>query len=339
MPVNKSAQLRFEVIEECLRNTKKRWSKTDILKYLNRRLELKMGPGSEISLSQLRYDLEHLQTEYGAPIERYREGRNYYYKYEDSDFSIKNIPIEDEDFTTLSTAVNILHQLKGFTIAKSIEEVVTRIGNRSHYTTTHTNHGLVFDHTPYTKGIDSLEDLYTAINHETVLKINYHPYNAKSAGNYVVHPYLLKEYQHRWYLLGLNHKNNKLGTFALDRIRTIKVSNLSYTPNTIFKPEIYFNDIIGITKPNGAKVEKIDLLFSATFSPYVISQPLHTSQQILEHLPDGRLHVSLKLIINHELVSLLLSFGKELMVLGPDVLSLELQGAALMMLENYTSYS
>jgi len=74
MPVNKSAQFRFEIIDECLRNTNKKWSKAELLRYINRRLQVHFGDDTSISKTQLGNDLGNMQSQYGAPIEKYKEG-------------------------------------------------------------------------------------------------------------------------------------------------------------------------------------------------------------------------------------------------------------------------
>lgn len=337
MPVNKSAHFRFEIIDECLRNNKKKWSKNDLLNYLNKRLESKNGIESTISISQLRHDLEHMQSALNAPIEMYREGRSCFYRYEELNFSIKNIPVQDEDFIKLHSAIGILTQMKGFTIAEQISGVVQKIEQRYQFDHVNSNPTLLFDHTPYTSGIDNLEDLYLSIEQKSVLRINYQPFNTNSPQEIVVHPYLLKEYRHRWYVLGYDSTIKKVGTYALDRIKSIKVTNVKFIENIYLNCEEYFSDIVGVTKPKGAKPQDIHLLFSPILAPYILTQPLHASQEIIEERTDGHVHVNLNLIINHELVSLLLSYGKDLRVIVPEILSLQLQGAALMLLNNYST--
>lgn len=337
MPVNKSALFRFEIIDECLRNDKKRWSKNDLLNHLNKRLELRNGDGCIISISQLRHDLEHMQSALNAPIEMYRDGRSCFYRYNDLSFSIKNIPIQDEDFIKLHSAVSILSQMKGFTIAEQIAEIVQKIEHRYQFNNVKTNPSLLFDHTPYIAGIDYLEDLYLSIQQRTVLKIMYQSFRMTFPQEVIVHPYLLKEYKHRWYMLGYNNTTKKIGTFAIERIKSIKVTNNKFIENTLLDCEEYFSNIIGVTKPKGATAQNIHLQFSPTIAPYILSQPLHASQEVIKKTTDGYTHVHLNLIINHELVSLLLSFGQELRVVLPEILSLQLQGAALMLLNNYTS--
>jgi hypothetical protein len=130
MPVNKSARVRFEIIDECLRNTLHKWSKKNLLEVVNKKLEEKYGSESSISLSQIRNDLNDMQSEYGAPINTIKEGTSVFYEYEDINFSINKLPLEEEDVYRLREIVNIMQQIKGFTIANEIETIIQRLENK-----------------------------------------------------------------------------------------------------------------------------------------------------------------------------------------------------------------
>jgi predicted DNA-binding transcriptional regulator YafY len=276
-----------------------------------------------------------MQSEYSAPIEMYKEGRKYFYKYEDPEFSIKTLPVGDEDLATLNTAVNLLQQIKGFTIAEEIAEIVSRLESRYKFTNQGKETIISFDNSPGVKGLENLEDIYHALIRKNVLKITYQTFQSNTAKEWTIHPYLLKEYSNRWYLLGYCEEVHALGIYALDRMKSIKIANSTYRQNGSEDPEMYFEDIIGVTKPSKQEVEQIDIMFTCEFAPYVLTKPIHTSQTVIERYADGSLHIRLSLIINPELISLLLSFGKYVRVLGPERLALEIQDAARILLEHY----
>lgn len=320
MPVNKAAHFRFEIIDECLRNTKKKWSKADLLQYINRRLALHYGEDNQISLSQLRYDLENMQSECGAPIEMYREGKNYYYRYEDSEFSIKSIKVEKDDLVKLGQVVSILQQLKGFSIAGEIAEIVARLENRYNLPVSDIKTVILFDNTASYSGAEYLEDVYHAILRNNVLKLEYRSFKADANSVYIIHPYLLKEYDKRWYLLAYCEERKEVRVYALERIVNIRVLAKEYIANTFFDAEHYYDDFIGITKPKDAVQESIDLMFTDVMAPYILSKPLHHTQQIIKQYEYGFVHVRISTIINQELINLILSFGKEAKVLSPGTL-------------------
>lgn len=336
MPVNKAAQFRFEIIDECLRNTKRKWSKADLLTHINRKLELHYGEEMKISTSQLRYDLGNMQSEYGAPIDMYKEGRAYYYKYEDPSFSIKNIPIEEEDLIKLNSAIKLLQQIKGFTIADDMAEVVHRIETRYNFKIDTETAIISFESTPEAKGTESLEDLYEAIIRKNVLKILYHSFHASAAREWHIHPYFLKQYDNRWYLLGYCQEKENIALYALDRIINIRVTNQQYITPTFASCEDYFHDLIGVTiLPGKSAIYPIKLLFTASSAPYILSKPLHHSQKILEQHDDGALTIQINVIINPELIRTLLSYGKDVKVLNPPELIAEINGVIKQLTQKY----
>ena len=335
MPVNKAARLRFEILDECLRNTKKKWSKSELLKFVNRRLEAHQGVETTISASQLRYDLEHMQHEYDAPIEMYRDGRNCYYRYEDADFSIKTLPVEQEDLAKLNDAVLLLQQIRGFSIADDMAEIVNRLESRYKYTNTNDARIISFESSPEMLGVENLGDIYQAIMRKNVLKISYQTFRAHEPREWVIHPYLLKEWDHRWYLLGYVDEKKKHGVFALDRMKEIKVVRQPYIDNSFVDSEDYFRDVIGVTLLPEQKMEDIELVFSPLFAPYARTKPIHHSQRILQQYEDGSLYISLSLLINPELTRLIMSFGKEVKVVKPAHLAQQIKEAAQVIVQQY----
>jgi predicted DNA-binding transcriptional regulator YafY len=334
MPVNKAARFRFDVLDECLRNDKKKWSKAELLRYVNRRLEIHYGGNAAISASQLRYDLEALQTEFGAPVEMYREGRAYLYRYEDPSFSLRNIPVREDDLEKLGNAVEILRQIQGFTIADEMEEIVQRLESR--YKFSGSGRAVIaFEDSPPMRGIENLEDIYQAILHHTPLKIAYQTFREDRARTFHLHPYLLKAYAHRWYLLGYCEEKGMIVNFALDRMHEIRVAKLPYIPNTFIDGANYFRDMIGVTLYPDQIVEEVELLFTSDLAPYVQTKPLHRSQEILQQYEDGSLRIRLKVYINYELTTVLLGYGRNVKVLAPASLATAIADTARSVGEQY----
>lgn len=334
MPVNKAARFRFDVLDECLRNDKKKWTKAELLRHVNRRLELHYGGDASISASQLRYDLEALQAEFGAPLEMYKEGRSYYYRYEDPSFSLRNIPIEEDELLKLGNAVALLRQIQGFTVADEMEEIVQRLESRYKYSGSG-KAVIAFEDSPPMRGIENLEDIYQAILQHTPLKITYQAFKDETARTFHLHPYLLKAYAHRWYLLGYCEEKGKVINVALDRMHEIRVARLTYVPNTFIDGNNYFRDMIGVTLLPDQKVERIELLFSSELAPYVQTKPLHRSQEILQQYEDGSLRIQLHLYINYELTTVLLGYGKNVKVLAPASLAAGIAETAWVVAEQY----
>ena len=128
---------------------------------------------------------------------------------------------------------------------------------------------------------------------------------------------MLKEYRNRWYLIGKSELKNKVVTFGLDRIFDPIVLEANFLLDEKFNPENYFKHAIGITVydqlPNKIIIETNPIL-----SKYLLSQPLHHSQDLVKIKPNGNHQFSYYLLITYELKMLLMGFGKECKIIAPE---------------------
>src|SRR5690606_29235645 len=99
---------------------------------------------------------------------------------------------------------------------------------------------------------------------------------------YVLSPYLLKEYLNRWYVIGTLHSEKSLRVFALDRLQDILYSEEKFMENPDFDPEKYFRYSFGITQVTHMQPEKVELLFDKRNAFYINTMPLHHSQRIVK---------------------------------------------------------
>lgn len=334
MPINKAARFRFEIIDECLRNRLHKWSKQKLLDVVNEKLRDNHGSGSSISLSQIRYDIKDMQTEYGAPIETKRDGTSVIYYYDDPEFSIIKLPLEQEDITRLKETVHLMQQIKGFTIADEIAEIIQRLENKIKISSDSKKPVIAFENPPAALGSENLGDIYESIINKKSLKISYRHFRATAPVEQIIYPYFLKEYNNRWFLFGWSDKNNRIENMALDRMESIKVSANKYRENDCFDADTFFENIIGVTNIKESAVEKIELLLSKERAPYVITKQLHHSQETKIYA-DGKVLVKLSLVINKELKALILGFGNDIEVKKPDSLRDEIATLLKLALKNY----
>ena len=172
-----------------------------------------------------------------------------------------------------------------------------------------------FNESPEIKGIQYFDPIVRAIEKKEVLRLYYLPFYEDKPYFNDVHPYLLKEHQSRWYLVGLNAFKGKIRTYALDRIRDLQVApGAEYTPPE-FKAEEYFKYAIGIIAPEGVP-PLIKLAVQLTQAQYLITRPWHDSQNI-EKENDEQVVFSFRVHPTYEFRSLVLSLGKDAYVQEP----------------------
>lgn len=167
---------------------------------------------------------------------------------------------------------------------------------------------------PHFRGSEHLPRIIEAIRNKMVLRLYYQPFYEDKPYFTDVHPYLLKEYQSRWYLIGLNDFKDRIRTYALDRIHDIQSSDLAYRQNDL-KAADYFRHSIGVISPEGIPPKTL-IAVQKTQARYLISQPWHESQNIEEEDGDEVIF-SFRVHPTYEFVSLLLSLGKDVRILEP----------------------
>ena len=124
MPINRATLIRISTIDKCLQNHYRRWTINDLIDACTDALAEFEGRSNPVSRRTFQNDLALMRSDrlgYNAPIV-VRE--NKYYEYEDPDFSITHLPLNDEGLDALNSALDILRQLQGFPqLASSIDTI------------------------------------------------------------------------------------------------------------------------------------------------------------------------------------------------------------------------
>jgi hypothetical protein len=168
------------------------------------------------------------------------------------------------------------------------------------------------------KGIEHLGTLHNAIFNKTILKITYQPFESDKPFQIVIHPYYLKQYNNRWFLFGYNPEKEKSDwNMALDRIKDINEVKGRYKQNKEIDWIDYFEDIIGVTKPEKNKAENIVLHFYGKTTHYIETKPLHGSQKS-KRIDDNTLEVRLTVLINYELERMIISYADSVKIISPS---------------------
>jgi len=191
-----------------------------------------------------------------------------------------------------------------------------------------------FRKTPEIKGTQYLDPVVNAIEEKQVLRLYYLPFYEDKPYFNEVHPYLLKEHEFRWYLVGLNEFKGQVRTYALDRIRDLQhASGIEYRKPD-FNASDYFKYAIGIIAPTGVPT-LIKIAVQKTQAQYLITQPWHESQNIVEENED-RIVFSFRVHPTYEFKSLVLSLGKDGEVIEPPALKEEIIKELRLTLKKYS---
>ncbi len=129
MPVNKNALLRYKTIDRCLRNKYRRWTLDDLVEACSEALYEMEGITRGVSVRTVQADIQMMRSDklgYNAPIEVYDTK---YYRYEDSDYSITDSPLEDDTYELVVKAVRMIRQKRESSV-KDLGDILEKIGER-----------------------------------------------------------------------------------------------------------------------------------------------------------------------------------------------------------------
>lgn len=318
MPANKNALIRYKTIDNCLRNCYRRWTLEDLVEACCDALYDMEGIRKGVSVRTVQGDIQMMRSDklgYNAPIVVYD---NKYYKYSDPHYSIMNMPMSQNDYEVMQEAVDMLRELQDFSQFTEISDVVSRLQDKLSVSQKARKPLIHFDSVADLKGLQLLNPLYNIIARQQVVKITYLSFNARQPNEYILHPYLLKEFRNRWFLFGSHYKDMTLFNLPLDRIEGYEIMpDLQYKDNPDFDTEYFFDDVIGVSKNIGDKAHHIVIEASPQQSNYIITKPIHPSQHLVQRLDDGTCTFSIDVVINKELYSVLMSYGAGVRILEP----------------------
>ncbi len=321
MATNKHAIIRYQTLDKCFRNPGRKYFIEDLVEACSRSIYDFSGEDKGIQRRQVLEDIKFMESEQGWSIslQRIREGRKVFFKYEDANFSINNQPLNELEANQLREALLTLSRFKGMPHFEWIDEITARLD--SGLDLSHVNQKIIeFEQNSYLKGLEHITPIYNSILYKRTIEIVYQSFKQETQQSIVFHPYFLKQYNNRWYVFGQNDEGGSIMNLALDRIREIRASNKEYSPNSDIDFSDYFDDFIGVTRNESGTIERVILEISNDLLPYVQTKPLHGSQKLKER-GEKTSRITLEVIPNYELESLLLSLGEGLWVLEPDSLS------------------
>jgi predicted DNA-binding transcriptional regulator YafY len=334
MPANKNALRRYAIIDRCIRNNMKPFPSRS---WLQEKISNELDLHEPISIETVDKDIRDMKNYFNAPIVNNRERGGYYYDEENYSFSTNKIT--DEDLWVIDLASAAVKIYGDTNIKEKFISLAERLNTGS-------NQSDEMENVPYDciqlegnrnqQGFQWLYDLYYFVNISQTVEITYQPYGRDSK-QYTLSPYLLKQNKSQWYLIAYSHEKKKTLVFALDRIVQMEKSKASYVYDPAFDKNSYFRFSFGVFHNWYFKPEKVQLRFSEKMRPYILSMPLHHTQKVLSDKDNG-LAIEIEVFVegNFELVSTILGYGPDVIVLSPNTLKEEIQNKVKEMQLHYS---
>ncbi|MCW3464601.1 helix-turn-helix transcriptional regulator [Chitinophaga nivalis] len=325
MSINKLALIRYKTIDECLRNRYRKWTLEDLIDKVATVLYNYEGIDSGVSKRTIQADIQLMRSDklgYNAPI-IVKERK--YYTYSDTDFSITNAPINSGDVDKMKEIVSVLKQFNGFHYFDEMSDMIARLENNLYKSGPQHRSCIQLENNHRLQGLEHINGLYQAALHRKALLLEYKSFKAAKAKEHICYPYLLKEYRNRWFLLARTKNAPQLQTMALDRIISFQeLPREKFMDYDGVDFEQYYANVIGVTKSEKEVPHKVVLQIDQPHAPYVLTKPLHASQELLAETPE-HIIIRIEVICNYELEREILGFGDYIKVLSPRSLATRIQ--------------
>ena len=237
-----------------------------------------------------------------------------YYRYRDGFDSIYNRELTENEIEKLQEVRSLLQGFKGMSEFGWIDQMLTRLDQN--IMSKQKEIARFEGGTPW--DAEFLMSLFKAIRNRQVVDVEYRK-DFRDAETITLHPYFLKQYWRRWYLMAQQEGCDKIEAYPLICMSAVKANNeVKYKPTKIsFKQ--YFKHLVGVTVPPETTVEHIELWADISLFPYLYSYPISETQK-LEIEGERNIKVSLDVMVNYELIQELMFYGDLLVVKSPEYL-------------------
>jgi predicted DNA-binding transcriptional regulator YafY len=332
LPVNLNVLARTRVINDCLCHRKEKyWSKEKLAEEIRELTQLPCSTRTVIA--DIRLMRESSLLEYYAPIKHSKSPDGYHYT--DHNYSIDKLPLSANDIKSLKLAASTLNQYRNVPL---LSELVATIGKvvdvveKGKIREGSVFEFIDFERTPLASGMEFMDQLTDAIQYQKCLQLTYQKFGAKPE-KYDIHPYLLKEYRNRWYVIAYNEQKKDMRTYGLDRIVALATTPCEYNKGFAVDRD-YLCDCIGINLEEQL-VEDVVLKFIPSEGHYLKTQKMHRSQDTVSDDKNG-LVIKLRLIVNFELIGIILGYGAKVTVITPAHLKEQIVKISNNIINNYT---
>jgi len=157
----------------------------------------------------------------------------------------------------------------------------------------------------------AIDALMSAILSRRRVRMRYHSFSSQQVKDYVIEPYRLAYAQGGLYLQAFVPDYSDMRTFATQRIEQAVALEETFNPVSN-DPDVFPHSLGAFS----GTPEPVVIEFSAAEAPYVREREWHASQAI-EDLPDGRIRLTMNVVIDWELQAWVMGFGPAARVITP----------------------
>jgi len=316
MDPGKSAYRRYSVIDLALRNSMKRYPKMeDLIEACNRALGYSPSPET------IQKDLATMKLPFpdgrDAPIKFNRA--KWGYEYTDPTFSFFGVSLRQEELNAIEEAVDIIRTIGGTRVGVKFNHAIEKVLSSTLERKTEDEKSLPVLQTmvpPPSRGFGNFDLFYKTCKERIPVSFIHFSYEKRQFNHIILHPFLIKEFDNRWYVIGFSELHSAIRTFGLDRISEPVLLKKKYRSSDRKETSAYLYDIYGVYPIADSKKLKIKINVNQLGTHYLQAYPIHESQ-IITKKSNGTSVITFELIPSFELARYFLSQGKYIEKIEP----------------------
>jgi predicted DNA-binding transcriptional regulator YafY len=290
----------------------------------------KLADELEVSSKTVQRDIDFMRYQLGLPIEYDQLHFGFYYTEPVSAFP--NIEISEGELIALYVGQKALAQYKGTSfevpLSTAFRKITDGLRDTISITWSDLDSAISFRNTGRsTADVHLFEQLSHAVFKQLETRFDYKKPEGSRYEQRYVQPYHLGCVENLWYLFAFDLDRQQLRTFALPRIRGIRVSKTKFRRPMDFSIGRFLGESFGVfAKPTKTK-HTVRIIFDAFAAPRIEERQWHPSQKI-KQVRNGGIELSLTLGNLEEIERWILSWGVHAQVLAPAELQDRVGNAA-----------
>lgn len=280
----------------------------------------KIAQELEVSPKTIQRDVDFMRYRLGLPIE-YDSVRFGFY-YSEPVTSFPNIEVSEGEITALFVAQKALAQYKGTPfeapLRTAFRKITDGMTDRVSFSWSDLNSVISFRSAGTSPAdLETFEAVSKAVLRSVEINFKYRKLRSREFELRLLRPYHLACLENQWYLFGYDLERKQLRTFALPRMRDVRLTSTRFHRPADFSIGKLLRGSFGAH--SGKEKYKIKLEFDAFAARLVAERTWHESQRI-QFKPDDSLVFELELTGLEEIERWILSWGSHVRVLAPPEL-------------------
>jgi len=314
--LTKNAFGRYQVIDSCLRNPYRKYpTMSEIIEACNDKL------GYPPSVETIQKDIRNMKLEppigLGAPIRYSRAHQGY--EYEDPEYTLLGVSLHENEIATIENAIELIRAIGGSRLSSKFNHAMQKLLSATIEKPSEMDDLPVLQTMlpPVSRGFEHFDLYYQSCKERIPLSFIHFSYQKRTFRHIILHPFLIKEFDNRWYLIGYSEYHGEIRTFGLDRMSEPELLKRDFRSCSAQSKHEYLNDVYGVFPMSDRKKSIITIRADELSTHYFHAYPIHESQN-MHKFPDGASEITFNLIPSIELARFILSQGHSVEILSPE---------------------